>query len=71
MAFPFFTASGTGTPRDRAGATAPSAFSYLNKSLTKSQIEECLRIANYLAAPFGSYEYTLVNFGAPGHRLHR
>jgi putative aldouronate transport system substrate-binding protein len=62
-AFPFFTASGTGTP---AIALAPATeyLSYLNKSLSPSQIQEVLRIANYLAAPFGSYEYTLANFGA-------
>lgn len=40
--------------------------SYLNKKLSKEQIEECLRIANYLAAPFGSAEYTLINYGVEG-----
>jgi putative aldouronate transport system substrate-binding protein len=40
--------------------------SYLNKSLSAAQIEECLRIANYLAAPFGSAEYTLINYGVEG-----
>jgi putative aldouronate transport system substrate-binding protein len=64
MAFPFFTASGSGTPRI-ALANGTEWFSYLNKNLSKSQIEELLRIANYLAAPFGSYEYTLITFGAP------
>ena len=64
MAFPFFTASGSGTPRI-ALANGTEWFSYLNKNLTKAQITELLRIANYLAAPFGSQEYTLVNFGAP------
>jgi putative aldouronate transport system substrate-binding protein len=64
-AFPLFTASGTGTPRIALGYGA-GLFSYLSKGLTKSQIEECLRIANYLAAPYGSYEYTLVNFGVQG-----
>ncbi len=64
MAFPFFTASGSGTPRIPL-ANGTEWFSYLNKNLTKSQITELLRVANYLAAPFGSYEYTLVNFGAP------
>ncbi|NLT53547.1 MAG: extracellular solute-binding protein [Actinomycetales bacterium] len=57
-----FTASGTGTPRYALGNGA-SMFSYLNKKLNKAQIEECLRLANYIAAPFGSAEYTLVNFG--------
>jgi putative aldouronate transport system substrate-binding protein len=64
MAFPFFTASGTGKP-SYALANGTTWLSYLNKSLSKSQIEELLRVANYLAAPFGSYEYTLINFGAP------
>jgi putative aldouronate transport system substrate-binding protein len=59
-----FTASGTGTPRIPL-ANGTEWFSFLNKDLSKSQVEELLRIANYLAAPFGSYEYTLINFGAP------
>lgn len=62
-AFNYFTASGTGTPSIPL-ENAASYISYLNKSLKPSQIEELLRIANYLAAPFGSYEYTLVNYGA-------
>jgi putative aldouronate transport system substrate-binding protein len=41
-------------------------FSYLNIKLKPNQIEECLRIANYLAVPFGTQEYTLVNFGVEG-----
>jgi putative aldouronate transport system substrate-binding protein len=64
MAFPFFTASGSGRP-SAALANGTSWLSYLNQNLSKSQIEELLRIANYLAAPFGSYEYTLINFGTP------
>jgi putative aldouronate transport system substrate-binding protein len=57
-----FAASGTGTPVYYLNNSC-NMFSYLSSSLSKSQIEECLRIANYLAAPFGSYEYTLVNYG--------
>ena len=64
MAVPFFTASGPGTPKIALGAGS-QWFSYLNKNLSKSQITELLRIANYLAAPFGTYEYTLVNYGTP------
>jgi putative aldouronate transport system substrate-binding protein len=60
--FDFFTASGTGTPK--VALSPPTEYvSYLNKDLKPAQIEELLRIANYLAAPFGSYEYTLVNYG--------
>lgn len=62
MAFPFFTASGKGTPKMPLGA-ATGYVSYLNKDLKPSQIKELLRIADYLAAPFGSYEFTLVNYG--------
>jgi putative aldouronate transport system substrate-binding protein len=64
MALPFFTASGTGRP-SAALANGTSWLSYLNNNLSPGQIEELLRIANYLAAPFGSYEYTLINFGVP------
>jgi putative aldouronate transport system substrate-binding protein len=62
MSLPPFTASGSGTPVYYLNNSC-NMFSYLSSSLTKSQIEECLRIANFLAAPFGSYEYTLVNYG--------
>ncbi len=63
LAFDFFTASGTGAPR--LALSPPTEYvSYLNKDLKPKQIEELLGIANFLAAPFGSYEYTLVNYGA-------
>lgn len=65
QSFNFFTADGTGTPAMPLEA-ATAWTSYLNKSLTKSQIEEVLRIANYLAAPFGSEEYNLLNYGVEG-----
>ncbi|MGD0556459.1 MAG: hypothetical protein ABSA93_15970 [Streptosporangiaceae bacterium] len=62
-AFNFFTADGTGTPQ--VALSPPTEYvSYLNKNLKPAQIKELLRIANYLAAPFGSYEFTLVNYGA-------
>ncbi|WP_250031010.1 hypothetical protein [Paractinoplanes maris] len=46
----------------------PSAgmYSFLNAKLSGDQIKECLAIANYLAAPYGSAEYLTVNFGVPG-----
>jgi putative aldouronate transport system substrate-binding protein len=63
LAFDFFTASGSGTPR--VALSPPTEYvSYFNKNLKPNQIKELLRIANYLAAPFGSYEFTLVNYGA-------
>jgi putative aldouronate transport system substrate-binding protein len=63
--FDFFSASGSGTPKMPLEA-ATAWTSYLNKSLSAKQIEECLRIANYLAAPFGSVEYNLLNYGVEG-----
>lgn len=61
-AFDFFSANGKDTPR--ATLAPPTEYvSYFNKRLKPKQIEELLRIADYLAAPYGSYEYTLVNYG--------
>jgi len=64
QAFPVFSHDGS-TPSIGLGASS-GWVSYLNKSLSPSQIKECLRIANYFAAPFGSYEYNLINFGVEG-----
>jgi len=46
----------------------PSAgmYSFLNAKLRTDQIKECLSLANYLAAPYGSAEWLTVNFGASG-----
>lgn len=63
-ALPLFAHDGS-TPTIALGASA-SVMSYLNKELTPAQIEECLAIANYLAAPYGSFEYTLINYGVAG-----
>jgi putative aldouronate transport system substrate-binding protein len=64
-AFNFFAADGKSAPRvDLSPAT--SIVSYLNANLKPEQIEELLAVANYLAAPFGSAEYTMVNFGVEG-----
>ena len=60
-----FSANGTDKPRCPQGNGA-SLFSYLNKDLPKAKVEELLRLANYLAAPYGSAEYTLVNYGELG-----
>jgi putative aldouronate transport system substrate-binding protein len=65
QAFKLFSADGTTKPSIYIGA-GTAEISYLNKNLTDKQIKECLAIANYLAAPFGSLEYTLINFGVEG-----
>lgn len=41
-------------------------YSFLNANLSDAQIKECLSIANYLAAPYGSKEWLAVNYGAEG-----
>ncbi|SMC92722.1 hypothetical protein [Lentzea albidocapillata] len=58
-------ADGKSAPRVDMGPGA-SIMSYLNINLKPEQIEECLAIANYLAAPYGSAEFTMVNFGVEG-----
>ncbi len=64
QAFPLFSHDGS-TPSIGLGASS-GWVSYLNKDLSPDKIKECLRIANYFAAPFGSYEYNLINFGVEG-----
>lgn len=54
---------GTPTIGLEAGA---GMFSYLNKNLTDAQIKELLRIANFLAAPYGSQEYLVARYGQEG-----
>ncbi len=64
QAFKVFSANG-GQPGIELSPGA-GWYSYLNKKLSADQVKECLAIANYLAAPYGSKEYLLVNFGAEG-----
>jgi putative aldouronate transport system substrate-binding protein len=64
-AFNIFAADGKSRPSTFMGSTT-STFSYLNARLKPSQIEGLLAVADYLAAPYGSREYTMVNFGVEG-----
>jgi putative aldouronate transport system substrate-binding protein len=54
-----------GTPRVWKGAPA-DMFSFLKKSDDKARIEELLAAADFLASPFGTTEFQLVNFGLEG-----
>ncbi|MFD7308919.1 extracellular solute-binding protein [Promicromonospora sp. NPDC059942] len=54
-----------GTPRIWKGAPA-DMFSFLKKRDDKAQIEELLAAADFLASPFGTTEFQLVNFGVEG-----
>jgi putative aldouronate transport system substrate-binding protein len=64
-AFNIIAADGKSEPRLFVG-NSTRLLSYLNVNLKPEQIEELLAVANYLAAPYGSAEYTMVNFGVEG-----
>ncbi|MCS6711797.1 extracellular solute-binding protein [Brachybacterium sp. EF45031] len=57
--------AGDAKPLRYRGAPA-NFFSFLKKSDDTARIEELLGIADYLAAPFGTAEWELVNFGKEG-----
>lgn len=42
------------------------AFTFLDKNLSQEQLEEILDVANWLAAPFGTEEYELHQYGVEG-----
>lgn len=60
----FFAPDG-GKPTLFRGSPA-SIFSFVKKNEDKSKIEEILALANYMAAPFGTEEYQLINYGVEG-----
>ncbi|MEV8308836.1 extracellular solute-binding protein [Streptomyces flavidovirens] len=41
-------------------------FSFINKNLPKERIEELLALVDYTAAPYGTKEFQLINFGVEG-----
>lgn len=41
-------------------------WSFLNKNLSKEQTEEVLALANFIAAPFGTKEQRLIDYGVEG-----
>ncbi|MBL0885813.1 extracellular solute-binding protein [Myceligenerans indicum] len=54
-----------GTPVVWKGAPA-NIFSFLKKRENKAEIEELLAAADFLASPFGTTEYQLINYGVEG-----
>lgn len=62
--FPFFAAEG-GDPVLWKGAPA-NIFSFLKKTDDTARIEELLAVADFLASPFGTEEFQLVNYGVEG-----
>lgn len=63
--------SATGSDPIRYAGNAANFFSFLKKADDEARIEELLGIANYLAAPFGTKEWELVNFGTEGVHFDR
>jgi putative aldouronate transport system substrate-binding protein len=59
-----FAADG-GTPVFWKGQPA-NIFSFLKKNDDKAKIEELLAVADFLASPFGTAEYALINYGEEG-----
>jgi putative aldouronate transport system substrate-binding protein len=62
--FPYFAAEG-GDPMLWKGAPA-NIFSFLKKNDDTAKIEELLAVADFLASPFGTEEYQLINYGVEG-----
>jgi putative aldouronate transport system substrate-binding protein len=61
---PPFAADGKSAPVYWLG---PGAFGYsILKKTSQDRIREILRVLNFLAAPFGSQEYTLTHYGIEG-----
>jgi len=54
--------SSKGTPTIEIGPGA-GMFAYLNGKLKEDQVKELLKVADYIAAPYGSAEWLTVNFG--------
>ncbi|MDO5661523.1 MAG: extracellular solute-binding protein [Brachybacterium sp.] len=55
----------------RYTGSAANFFSFLKQSDDTARIEELLGLANYMAAPFGSKEWELLNFGVEGVHFER
>ena len=62
--FPVFAADG-GDPVLWKGSPA-NIFSFIKKNDDTAKVEELLAVADFLAAPFGTTEYNLINFGVEG-----
>jgi putative aldouronate transport system substrate-binding protein len=66
---PVFSATG-GDPL-AWGSEAPIFYTFVKKGLSKARVEELLRVMNWCAAPFGSKEYELAQYGVEGTHFKR
>jgi putative aldouronate transport system substrate-binding protein len=46
--------------------TSVDSWTFLNKDLSKEQVEEFLDFCNFASAPYGTTEYELINYGVEG-----
>jgi putative aldouronate transport system substrate-binding protein len=65
----WFMADG-GEP-DLHGGDPAWAYTFLHKDLSRAQIEEILDVMNWVAAPFGTEEYELYQYGVEGVHFNR
>jgi putative aldouronate transport system substrate-binding protein len=49
--------------------TGVDGWTFLNKDLSREQVEEILDIANWCASPYGTTEYELLNYGIEGEHF--
>jgi putative aldouronate transport system substrate-binding protein len=49
--------------------TTVDGWTFLNKNLSKEQVEEILDIANWCASPYGTTEYELMQYGVEGEHF--
>jgi putative aldouronate transport system substrate-binding protein len=66
---PIFSATG-GDPLVW-GSDRPIFFTFIKKGLGKARVEELLRVANWIAAPFGTKEWELREYGKEGTHFTR
>ncbi|MEU4419335.1 extracellular solute-binding protein [Actinoplanes sp. NPDC024001] len=60
-----------GAPPVRWGGTASIIWTFVKKGQGAERVEELLRVLNYTAAPFGTKEYELQNYGVEGTHFTR
>jgi len=60
-----------GKPPTRWSSGATIMWTFIKKGLGKDRVEELLRVLNYTAAPFGTKEYELQNYGVEGTHFTR
>lgn len=66
---PAFAGDG-GTPLQH-GAPSPVFYTFIKKGLGKDRVEEILRVLNFIAAPLGTKEFELIEYGVQGSHFNK